>query len=102
MDAERRELPVTSGVQETTKTIMGLLAWRKKMKYPDIRVNGYPVVMSLSIVTEPGEGWKGSTFIGEYRCTKDLNAAIAEHKDRVPVGWMLEVDFQDDIEDPLS
>jgi len=72
------------------------------MKHPDIRVNGYPVVMSLMMVTEPGEGWKGSTFIGEYRCTKDLNAAIAEHKDNVPIGWMLEVDFQDDIDYPLS
>lgn len=72
------------------------------MNHLAIRVNGYPVVMSLRMVTEPGEGWKGSTSIGEYRCTKDLNAAIAEHKDNVPIGWMLEVDFQDDIDYPLS
>lgn len=71
-------------------------------RYPEIRVNGYPVVMSLMLVTEPGEGWKGSTFIGEYRSTSELNAAIAEHKDKVPIGWMLEVDFQDDVDYPLS
>lgn len=63
-----------------------------------IVVNGVNVVMSLELVTEPGEGWIGSQYLGEaYRTTEELNKAINNAiAEGIPVGWMLKVDFQDD------
>lgn len=60
----------------------------------DIKVNGRSVVMSLEFKTEPGEGWIGTEYIGVYYNLDDLNEAIHLHKDNVPVGWMLHVEFQ--------
>lgn len=61
-------------------------------------VDGYPVVFSVELVTEPGEGWKGSRFIGgPFRTLDEVNCCINEHREKVPVGWMLKVDFQDDL-----
>ena len=62
-----------------------------------IVANGVPVVISLALVTEPGEGWQGRQFIGSYTNMKDLNAAI--NSTEVPLYWQLEVDFQDAILD---
>lgn len=64
-----------------------------------ITCNGYPVVMSLELRTEPGEGWVGSRFLGEYTCMKSLSEAINKHREDVPIGWMLVVDFQDEVTD---
>lgn len=59
----------------------------------NIKVNGYPVVMSLRIVNEPGEGWQASEFIGAYDNMKDLNEAI--NKLEVPLYWQIQIDFED-------
>jgi len=59
----------------------------------EITCNGHPVIFSLRVVTEPGEGWKGSRFIGSYDNLKDLNRAIAMTD--VPLYWVLEIDFED-------
>lgn len=59
-----------------------------------IVVNGVPCVMSLSLVTEPGEGWRGERFIGgPYESMAELNEAI--NRTVVPEYWQLKVEFQD-------
>lgn len=65
----------------------------------EITCNGYPVIFSLRLVTEPGEGWKGSQFIGSYDNLKDLNRAIAITD--VPLYWVLEIDFEDVIDETV-
>lgn len=62
-----------------------------------ITCNGHPVVMSLSLVTEPWRGWKGREFIGTYYSMKELNDAI--NKLEVPLYWMIEIEFEDEIDD---
>lgn len=64
-----------------------------------ITCNGHPVIMSLELRTEPGEGWIGSEPLGEYTCMKALSEAIHKHREHVPIGWMLVVDFQDEVPD---
>lgn len=62
-----------------------------------IVVNGVPVVMSLSIVTEPGEGWKGSRLLATCNSMQELTDAINDAlNEGVPDFWQLEVDFQDE------
>lgn len=56
--------------------------------------NGYPVVFELSMVTEPGEGWKGSRQLAVCKTVEELSAAIA--KAEVPEYWQLEVKLQED------
>lgn len=63
----------------------------------EILVNGCPVIMSLSLVTESGEGWKGYKFLGAYTDMESLSEAI--NKLDVPLYWQIEVDFQDKIEE---
>lgn len=71
-----------------------------------ITVDGHAVVMSLSVRTEPGEGWTGEEYFGEFRDMESLSAAINERiAAGIPVGWELRVDFQDDMvlcPDPLA
>lgn len=59
----------------------------------NIKVNGYPVVMSLRIVNEPGEGWHTSQFIGTYENMKDLTEAINNLD--VPLYHQIQIDFED-------
>lgn len=33
-------------------------------------LNGHAVVLSVHYVTEPGEGWKGSRFVGSMQTWK--------------------------------
>lgn len=62
--------------------------------------NGYPVVFELSMVTEPGEGWKGSRQLAVCKTVEELTAAINDHMDEVPDFWLLEVQLQDDLDHP--
>lgn len=55
--------------------------------------NLVPVVLSLSLVTEPGEGWKGERFIGTFESIEELNKAI--NAVEIPLYWELKVDIQD-------
>lgn len=55
--------------------------------------DGQPVEFGLSLVTEPGEGWKGQRFIGEYRTVEELSKAI--NAVEVPVYWQLQIDIRD-------
>lgn len=64
---------------------------------PDIRCNGYPVVISAHYVTgDIDSDWFARQFVGEYASFQDLNAAlpgiIAGLKS---IHWRLELDFQD-------
>jgi hypothetical protein len=61
-----------------------------------ITCNGEPVVMSLHLVTEPGEGWKGSRLLATCNTMQELTTAINDAlNEGVPDFWQLEVDFQD-------
>lgn len=64
-----------------------------------ITYNGHPVVFSLSYVTEPGEGWKGSYLVGSYDTLEELNAALPRAILDCPVYWELKIDFQDKEEE---
>lgn len=55
--------------------------------------NEVPVVFSLELVTEPGEGWRGSRLIGVFDTIQELNKAI--NAIEVPLYWELKVDLQD-------
>lgn len=55
--------------------------------------NGVEVVFTLSVVTEPGEGWRGSRYIGSYDNLTNLNNAI--NSTEVPLYWELQVDLND-------
>lgn len=61
--------------------------------YENLEMNGYPVIFSLRLVTEPGEGWKGTQYIGSYKTLAELNAAVNELK--VPLYWMIEIDLEE-------
>lgn len=61
----------------------------------DLKLNGYPVVFTLRYVTEPGEGWKGSQYVGSYKTLEELNEALAGAKEDCPPYWQLEVDLAD-------
>lgn len=63
----------------------------------DIKVNGYPVVMSVHLVTEPGEGCKGSRYIATCYTMEELNQVLRETT--VPEYWCIEVDFQDAVDE---
>jgi len=65
------------------------------MSDQDIKVNDCPVNFFLEFVTEPGEGWVSSQFLGCYASTDVLNQAINHWKDKCPVGWGLKVSFMD-------
>ena len=65
------------------------------MKKENIEVNGFPVDFVLEFVTEPGEGWKGSQYVGLYENTDALNKAINLCKNNCPVGWELKISFVD-------
>lgn len=61
-----------------------------------IVVNGVPVVMSLHLVTEQGEGLKGSRLLASCNTMQELTDAINDAiNEGVPDFWQLEVDFQD-------
>lgn len=62
----------------------------------DLRLNGHKVGFTLSIVTEPGEGWKGEQFIGHYDSLKLLNRALNELN--VPEYWQIKIDLNGDDE----
>lgn len=59
----------------------------------DIVVNGLPALFTLELVTELGEGWKGSQYIGEFANLEDLNKAI--NAIEVPLYWELKISFGD-------
>lgn len=59
----------------------------------NIEVNGYPIIMSLRLVTEPGEGWQCSRYIGSYETIDELNKAINDLD--VPMYWQIKIDFED-------
>lgn len=61
----------------------------------DIKHNNIPVHFRLEFVTEHGEGWVGSEFLGIYGTIEDLNLAINEYKDKIPDYWQLKINFVD-------
>lgn len=61
----------------------------------NIEVNGFPVDFVLEFVTEHGEGWKGSQYVGLYESTDALNEAINVCENSCPVGWELKISFVD-------
>lgn len=61
----------------------------------NIKYNDVPVFFRLQFVTEPGEGWKGSEFLGVYGTIEDLNLAISDYKDKIPEYWQFKIDFVD-------
>lgn len=65
------------------------------MNKEEIKVNDCPVDFVLEFVTEPGEGWKGTQFLGWYQNTETLNQAINHWKGKCPLGWELKVSFMD-------
>lgn len=58
-------------------------------------LNGHAVVLSVHYVTEPGEGWKGSRFVGEYANLEELNKALPDIIQDKPDYWNIEINFQD-------
>lgn len=62
-----------------------------------LELNGHPVVFTLWLVTEPGEGWKGSEYIGSYETLDELNKAINSTEKRDY--WEFKVDLHDKVID---
>lgn len=67
------------------------------MRKDKMTCNGYPVLISLHLVTEAGEGWRGSELIGSYHSMRELNKAI--NSLTVPMYWEIQVDFEDLIDE---
>lgn len=65
----------------------------------DIKVNGYPVIISVSHVTEPGEGWKGTTLVAVCYSMVELNEVLNLPKNQPEPYWQWRVDFEDKVED---
>ena len=61
----------------------------------EILVNGHSCVISVSHVTEPGEGWQGSILIAECKNMKELNTIINDHRNKPDLYWQWKVEFQD-------
>lgn len=63
----------------------------------EIKVNGQPCVISVSHVTEPGEGWQGSILIAECKNMKEVNSIINNFKNKPDPYWQWKIEFQDKI-----
>lgn len=63
------------------------------MVIDEVKCNGYPVIFTLELVTEPEDGFTGSRYCGAYPTLQELNKAI--NAIEVPLHWMLKIDFQE-------
>lgn len=52
-----------------------------------ITANGVEVSISVSHVTEPGEGWKGSKLIAECSSLEELNKVINDPRLQPELYW---------------
>lgn len=60
-----------------------------------MKVDGHPVVIGVQYVTEPGEGWKGTQFVGQYFTIQELNKALPDIIRNKPDFWNIDIDFYD-------
>lgn len=61
-------------------------------------VDGCPVEISISHVTEPVEGWSGTTLIAVCHSLEEVNKVLNDPSKQPEPYWQWKIDFQDALE----
>lgn len=59
----------------------------------DLKLNGWPVVFEVRLVTEPGEGWRGQRQVAVCETIQEVNKVLQNLE--IPPYWMVDIELQD-------
>lgn len=59
----------------------------------DLKLNGWPVVFEVRLVTEQGEGWRGQQQVAVCETIQEVNKVLQTLE--VPPYWMVDIELQD-------